>query len=572
MSLSGNEARFLQELRWEQIQGARRPEQALDISLGKADGEGRRALVAKGVKVAVDTASKRIDDYLEGLREDDVKLTYPSRLKWAMEARLKEICQKAKAVLNVVAYFRKLSETKETLKTDVHLLGVDQDSMESVKGKIDDLGAPVSLEMKIPQKMTGKLRAKALDIAKEHNVGIDFSNSAVTVFAITADDLEMAKESMVALFEDKASVSDSFLCGDSLIMKLMSSKMKGDVVCMAKDQGVFVHPDKSGSNIILRGSKKHIEGLKQKLEVFVAQIAATLVEDRITLDGLHAAAVYVPSVVAKVNSLQNDHNVVVTWPRKSRTTVVVNELKVQSVGGNSRVLQVCFGSIVDEAVDAIVNAANESLVHAGGVARALCNAGGHQVQVESNDYVSSHGKLHTGQAVTLSGGDLKCRYLIHVVSPRCTPGRCTDVEREQMKMAVTNSLIQCDKVEAQSVAFPALVTGIFQFPVGECAEIMVSEITQNLMSKSTSSINVARIMLVDESIAREFDRVVRCRIESSSFNRPLLVVVEACQRPSLSISGNSAMIPAHFRPTTVQLTMIWRDCTLLIGEGSSVWR
>jgi hypothetical protein len=135
----------------------------------------------KGMKVAVDTASKQIDDYLEGLKEDSVMLTYPSPLRWVTQRRLKEICQEAKVVFDVDAYFRKTSESKEGFTTNVTLLGVDQNSIESVKGKIGDLSAPVGLEVKIPLKMTENLKAKAFEIAKDHNVGIDYGSNAVTV-------------------------------------------------------------------------------------------------------------------------------------------------------------------------------------------------------------------------------------------------------------------------------------------------------------------------------------------------------------------------------------------------------
>jgi hypothetical protein len=70
-------------------------------------------------------------------------------------------------------------------------------------------------------------------------------------------------------------------------------------------------------------------------------------------------------------------------------------------------------------------------------------------------------------------------------------------------------MVQCDKVGAQSVAIPALGTGIFQFPVAECAKIIVNEMGRYLRSKITISINVVRIVLIDEDMAREFDKASR---------------------------------------------------------------
>lgn len=507
-SLTPSEARFLRELRWEQIEAARQPQQALEISPPRDAGEGRKEIVLRGVKAAVDATAKQIDECLEGLKEDVVRLCYPSPLKWAVQARLKDVCQEAKETLDTVAYYRKNPETKEIVKSDVYLLGVDQDSMESVKRKFGELFVPVSLKMELPDKKTGNIRAKLIEIAKEHSVGVDIAQHSVTVHALSDDDLGMAKESILALVEDRTTVSGYFSCSDPLVMKLLCSKMKCEIVRLAKEENVFVNPSKDNSRISLRGSKAHTEGLKQKLHGLATQVKGTLVEHSITVDSLHAAALYVPAIVAKINSLQSDSHVTVTWPRRSKQTVLVREVKVQSADGTIRAIQLCRGSIVDEVVDAVVNAANEDLVHAGGVARALCNAGGNEVQVESSNYVASHGRLHTGQAVPLSGGDLKCSRLIHTVAPRCHGGRCTDVEREQMKATITNCLIECEKIGARSVAVPALGTGIFQFPVAECAKIMLDEITTYLTSRSASSINIVRVVLIDQHIVHEFERAL----------------------------------------------------------------
>lgn len=114
---------------------------------------------------------------------------------------------------------------------------------------------------------------------------------------------------------------------------------------------------------------------------------------------------------------------------------------------------------------AIVNAANSYLKHGGGVAGAIVRKGGRIIQEESDKI----GFCPVGQAVITSGGKLKARYVIHAVGPRMGEGN----EDEKLRNAVLNSLKLAERYSLKSIAFPAISTGAFGFPVDRAAKIML---------------------------------------------------------------------------------------------------
>ena len=124
------------------------------------------------------------------------------------------------------------------------------------------------------------------------------------------------------------------------------------------------------------------------------------------------------------------------------------------------------GDITEQEVDAIVNPANSALQLGGGVAGAIRRKGGPKIQEECD----SIGGTPVGTAVITTGGNLKAKHVIHAVGPRMGEG---DEERK-LQDATLSSLKLADQHKLKSIAFPAISTGIFGYPVDRCAEIMLS--------------------------------------------------------------------------------------------------
>ena len=132
---------------------------------------------------------------------------------------------------------------------------------------------------------------------------------------------------------------------------------------------------------------------------------------------------------------------------------------------NNTRLELVVGDITEMGTDAIVNAANSQLLHGGGVAGAIVRKGGRSIQDESNRVAP----VPVGMAVITGAGTLKCRYVIHAVGPRMGEGD----EDAKLKNAMLNSLRVAEEHKLKSIAFCAISTGIFGYPLGRCAAIMI---------------------------------------------------------------------------------------------------
>jgi O-acetyl-ADP-ribose deacetylase (regulator of RNase III) len=156
-------------------------------------------------------------------------------------------------------------------------------------------------------------------------------------------------------------------------------------------------------------------------------------------------------------------------------------------------LQLVQGDITLEMVDAIVNAANSSLQHGGGVAAAIARKGGPQVQAESDAWVLRHGQVSHAEPSVTFGGRLPCKYVIHAVGPVWGEGD----EDARLRLAVQGSLKRAEELGLTSIALPAISTGIYGFPKERAAGVMIRSIQEHLAENPGSSLTQIRLTLYD---------------------------------------------------------------------------
>ncbi|MEU6059277.1 O-acetyl-ADP-ribose deacetylase [Streptomyces sp. NPDC047097] len=156
------------------------------------------------------------------------------------------------------------------------------------------------------------------------------------------------------------------------------------------------------------------------------------------------------------------------------------------------------GDITEQQVDAVVNAANSSLLGGGGVDGAIHRKGGPDILAACRDLRASHyGKgLPTGRAVATTAGRLPARWVIHTVGPV----HSTAEDRSELLASChRESLRVADELGARSVAFPAISTGVYRWPVEDAARIAVETVRA-----AETSVEEVRFVLFDERAYEAF--------------------------------------------------------------------
>ena len=158
-------------------------------------------------------------------------------------------------------------------------------------------------------------------------------------------------------------------------------------------------------------------------------------------------------------------------------------------------IHILKGDITEMAVDAIVNAANTDLMLGAGVAGAIRRKGGQRIQEECDRI----GPVALGEAAVTTGGNLRAMYVIHAASMSLGGG----TNPESLRASVRSSLERAEEKGFQSIAFPAIGTGVAGFPMDACARIMLEEVLNHL--KRRSSLERIYFALFDDAALKVFE-------------------------------------------------------------------
>lgn len=159
------------------------------------------------------------------------------------------------------------------------------------------------------------------------------------------------------------------------------------------------------------------------------------------------------------------------------------------------------GDLVEQQVDAIVNAANNELMLGGGVAGAIRRRGGPAIQRECD----AHGPIRVGEAAITGGGDLPAHHVIHAASMQLG-GRTTN---DSLRSSMNHAFRLAREHGLRTIAVPAVGTGIAGFPMDECARIM-GECVDRALSDGWQPEEI-RFVMFDEGALRVFEKSFRAR-------------------------------------------------------------
>jgi O-acetyl-ADP-ribose deacetylase (regulator of RNase III) len=168
--------------------------------------------------------------------------------------------------------------------------------------------------------------------------------------------------------------------------------------------------------------------------------------------------------------------------------------------GKSAVLEMVLGDITDEETDAIVNAANSSLLGGGGVDGAIHGAAGPKLLAECRKVRDRRGSLPPGQAVTTPAGNLKAKYVIHTVGPVWNGGKLN--EPQILESCYSSAMDEANRNHCLSISFPSISTGAFRYPLELAAPIALRTVAGLL--HSPNSVTLARFVLFDQLTHRAY--------------------------------------------------------------------
>lgn len=168
------------------------------------------------------------------------------------------------------------------------------------------------------------------------------------------------------------------------------------------------------------------------------------------------------------------------------------------------VLELKIGDITLEDTEAIVNAANSSLMGGGGVDGAIHRRGGEIIHKECLEIIKKIGRLNPGHAVITRGGNLKAKYVIHTVGPVWYGGNSG--EEKILRSAYRKSLEIAVSKNIKSISFPSISTGAYGYPIKEAADAALHEVADFL--KKHDSISLVRFVLYDENTYRIYKEIL----------------------------------------------------------------
>jgi O-acetyl-ADP-ribose deacetylase (regulator of RNase III) len=168
------------------------------------------------------------------------------------------------------------------------------------------------------------------------------------------------------------------------------------------------------------------------------------------------------------------------------TFIIVNKTK----------LSLMVGDITKQKTDAIVNAANSSLLGGGGVDGAIHRAGGPQILEECKKIRAKQGGCKTGEAVITTGGNLPTKYVIHTVGPIWDGGNSNEPEllancyKNSLKLAVENSI--------KTISFPSISTGAYGYPIDQAVKVALQAV-MDFLRKNDSLEEVIFVLFNDRT-------------------------------------------------------------------------
>ncbi|XP_013883779.1 poly [ADP-ribose] polymerase 14 [Austrofundulus limnaeus] len=380
----------------------------------------------------------------------------------------------------------------ELRDTELHFFSLSANKLDEVEKKVEEKFKEVIYDVPnfsvVPPELREKLRSKTNEMnQKECRAKVVFGSDNTVCLLGYTNEVEVLSEAVSEFILDQSNIEERVILPFPELVQLLPELLLSHNFDLA---GVSFRPltDSSRPTVVLEGPASKVTEVRNRLGPFLDSI----VQDKVTID-MAGAARFFDCHSGRQSLLQvaQAHKCLIQLEEQQHMNGQNLGIVKYSLQHGLQVI-VCEGDITKQSTDALVNAANEDLDHIGGVAAALSKAGGPQVQKESKEIVKQTGKIPTGDVVVTTGGNLKCKKLLHAVGP--VGGNNGGRERILLEKTVKNVLDLAELMEFKSVAMPCISSGVFGVPIRVCSDAIVTAIKQ---FGSQSGRSLSKIMLID---------------------------------------------------------------------------
>ena len=380
--------------------------------------------------------------------------------------------------------------------------------------------------------VTEALKAKKLMLLENHIIEIEIDQEKKEVILVgpgDSEDFEAAFATLTAFVNGETVCKEIFELGEPSMSLFIHQKQRwSEIIEVAKKCSVRVKH--ANNDLEMYGKGPDIVNAKVQLVELLAMYRQRLGMKEISVPPLLESILKTLEFQNLISKLQQSLCVAVTCSNMQRNVKMVTLYKATVKPEDCNrpcIIEVCHGNMVDETADVIVNAANSQLQHAGGLAKAISDAGGPLIQQTSDHYVRQHGIVKPGHVACLPSGNLSCSVVMHAVGPMWKDGGPN--KREELYAAVSSSLVESDKHGYKSISIPAISAGIYGCPVQDCAAISMKATIDLLNGNCLKSISHIRFVLFTWDAANAFKAVFKDSLQQHKILRTSADIVD---RPS----------------------------------------
>ena len=515
IAFTKHESKFLKEKYSEHL----KLQFACEILYGKDHG----TLCAKGKVRDVEALESKVSEILEsGVHCETFTISCHSG-QFAIWNKWIDVKTKQEGSQIMIKFFRKdrrhssSGSSSKLTEVEFDVIGTDKDQILEVKEALSNLevekrsvGVPAAgATALLSAKTQGRL--KFMDkLAVVIYIDKRASKVELTCPQGLAEHLDIAEQEIQNFIGDHASVQRILTSDEPVVSLILCSKIKSAPYLsaansIAKDHKVSVHVSKAPLvGLRLTGNAAAVDRVKPVINTQVLKRIEGIVQQiQLVIDQKQSGLLATREFSKFESKLKEEYCVICSYPKLGKQAKAVHSAVIQPSSSAHRVqLDICHGDIVQESIDAIVNAANEDLKHAGGLAKAILDAGGPDIQDQSNMHVQFNGKVFPGTCVALGAGALPCKRVIHAVGPRWVDG--SRGEEHILYLTVYNCLQCACEEKLKSIAFPAIGTGIFQVPEDVCAKASLEAVQEYFRNYPNSTINIVRFVLFTPASLQSF--------------------------------------------------------------------